>query len=129
MEIPRETATTNKPPAMRLEVIYWGVDKLLPYARRLRKHDHAVERMMASIREFGFKIPVLIRGTGEVMDGHLRLKAALRLGLTEVPVLLCDEGAGGRRDGVHAPQMPALLLRLSGGRGIRTAPFAGLRQA
>jgi ParB-like chromosome segregation protein Spo0J len=47
--------------------------------------------MVASIREFGFKIPVLARSNGEVVDGHLRLKAARKLGITEVPVLLCDE--------------------------------------
>jgi ParB-like chromosome segregation protein Spo0J len=46
---------------------------------------------MASIREFGFKIPVLARSNGEVVDGHLRLKAARKLGITEVPVILCDE--------------------------------------
>jgi hypothetical protein len=47
--------------------------------------------MVASIREFGFKIPVLARSDGEVVDGHLRLKAARKLGMTEVPVVLCDE--------------------------------------
>jgi hypothetical protein len=47
--------------------------------------------MCASIREFGFKIPVLARSDGEVVDGHLRLKAARKLGITEVPVILCDE--------------------------------------
>jgi DNA modification methylase len=47
--------------------------------------------MCASIREFGFKIPVLARSDGEVVDGHLRLKAARKLGLLEIPVLLCDE--------------------------------------
>src|SRR5689334_1280064 len=47
--------------------------------------------MCSSIREFGFKIPILARGDGEVVDGHLRLKAARKLGITEVPVLLCDE--------------------------------------
>jgi DNA modification methylase len=47
--------------------------------------------MCASIREFGFKIPVLARSDGEVVDGHLRLKAARKLGITEIPVILCDE--------------------------------------
>jgi len=47
--------------------------------------------MIASIREFGFKIPVLARSNGEVVDGHLRLKAAKKLGLVETPVILCDE--------------------------------------
>ncbi len=47
--------------------------------------------MCESIREFGFKIPCLVRGDGEIVDGHLRLKAARKLGITEIPVILCDE--------------------------------------
>src|SRR3989442_15771739 len=47
--------------------------------------------MCVPIREFGFKIPCLVRSDGEVVDGHLRLKAARKLGITEVPVILCDE--------------------------------------
>lgn len=69
----------------------WPVDRLVPYERNPRKNDAAVDRMCASIREFGFKTPVLARSDGEVVDGHLRLKAARKLGITEVPVILCDE--------------------------------------
>ncbi len=61
------------------------------YGRNPRKNDAAVDRMVASIREFGFKVPVLARSDGEVVDGHLRLKAAKKLGITEAPVILCDE--------------------------------------
>ncbi len=73
------------------EIQHWHIERLIPYARNPRKNDAAVDRMAASIREFGFKIPVLARSSGEVVDGHLRLKAARKLGMTEVPVLLCDE--------------------------------------
>ena len=73
----------------RVEV--WRLDKLIPYARNPRKNDAAVSQMVASIREFGFKIPCLVCADGEVVDGHLRLKAARQLGLAEVPVILCDE--------------------------------------
>ena len=73
------------------EVQTWPIDKLVFYARNPRKNDAAVDRMCGSIREFGFKIPVLARSNGEVVDGHLRLKAARKLGITEVPVILCDE--------------------------------------
>jgi hypothetical protein len=54
----------------------WRVDRLIFYARNPRKNDAAVDRMCGSIREFGFKISVLARSDGEVVDGHLRLKAA-----------------------------------------------------
>jgi ParB-like chromosome segregation protein Spo0J len=47
--------------------------------------------MVASIQEYGLKISVLARSSGEVVDGHLRLKAARKLGIAEVPVILCDE--------------------------------------
>jgi ParB-like nuclease domain len=71
-----------------LQIQIWPIDRLVFYARNPRKNDAAVDRIVASIREFGFKIPVLARSDGEVVDGHLRLKAARRL---EVPVILCDE--------------------------------------
>jgi len=74
-----------------LEIQIWPIDRLVFYARNPRKNDIAVDRMCGSIREFGFKIPVLARSDGEVVDGHLRLKAARKLGITEVPVILCDE--------------------------------------
>jgi DNA modification methylase len=77
------------PPTQHTEL--WPIDKFVPYIRNPRKNDAAVDRMCASIREFGFKIPCLVRSDGEVVDGHLRLKAARKLGLTEIPVILCDE--------------------------------------
>ena len=80
----------------------WAIDRLIPYARNPRKNDGAVERMCSSIREFGFKIPCLVRSDGEVIDGHLRLKAARKLGINEIPVILCDEWT--------APQVKAFRL-------------------
>jgi hypothetical protein len=75
----------------------WAIEKLVFYVRNPRKNDSAVDRMCASIREFGFKIPMLARGDGEIVDGHLRLKAARKLGswpggdTTVIAVILCDE--------------------------------------
>src|ERR1700709_190857 len=73
------------------ELQTWPIVRLVFYVRNPRKNDPAVERMCGSIREFGFKIPCLVRSDGEVVDGHLRLKAAKKLGITDVPVILCDE--------------------------------------
>jgi ParB-like chromosome segregation protein Spo0J len=73
------------------EIQVWNIDRLVPYARNPRKNDPAVERMCSSIREFGFKIPCLVRSNGDVVDGHLRLKAARKLAINEIPVILCDE--------------------------------------
>ena len=74
-----------------LQIQSWPIDRLVFYARNPRKNDAAVDRMCSSLREFGFKCPVLARSDGEVVDGHLRLKAARKLGIAEVPVILCDE--------------------------------------
>ena len=74
-----------------LQIQIWLIDRLVFYARNPRKNDAAVDRMVASIREFGFKIPVLVRRDAEVVDGHLRFKAARKLGINKIPVLLCDE--------------------------------------
>jgi DNA modification methylase len=70
----------------------WSRSRFIPYARNPRKNDSVVDRMCSSIREFGFKIPILARSDGTVVDGHLRLKAAEKLGLDDdIPVILCDE--------------------------------------
>src|ERR1700729_311976 len=74
---------------MQIEV--WPIERLREYPRNPRKNDAAVDRMCESIRQFGFKIPVLVRGDGEIVDGHLRLKAARKLGLPLIPVIVCDE--------------------------------------
>ncbi len=79
------------PAEVSTEIQIWPIDKLVGYARNPRKNNAAVDRMCGSIREFGFKIPCLVRSDGEVIDGHLRLKAARKLGITEIPVILCDE--------------------------------------
>jgi ParB-like chromosome segregation protein Spo0J len=47
--------------------------------------------MVAAISEFGFRIPIVVKSDGLIVDGHLRYKAARHLGLTEVPVVLADE--------------------------------------
>lgn len=73
-----------------LTVEMWPVARLIPYARNPRRNDAAVGKMCAAIREFGFRIPIVARSDGTVVDGHLRLKAAQRLGLAEVPVALAD---------------------------------------
>src|ERR1700690_778204 len=83
--------------AQQIEIQVWPIDRLVFYVRNPRKNDAVVDRMCASIQEFGFKIPVLARSDGEVVDGHLRLKAARKLGswpggdTSSIPVILCDE--------------------------------------
>lgn len=76
-------------PSQRL--LMMPIEKLTAYARNPRKNDAVVYKMKASIQEFGFRIPIVATSDGTVVDGHLRLKAAKELGLTEVPVIPADD--------------------------------------
>jgi len=73
------------------ELEHWPLDRFIEYARNPRKNDHAVDRIAAAIREFGFRVPMLAKSDGLIVDGHLRLKAARNLGLETVPVMLADD--------------------------------------
>ncbi|MBY0562457.1 ParB/Srx family N-terminal domain-containing protein [Hyphomicrobium sp.] len=65
-----------------------SVKELIPYARNPRKHsDEQVAQLAASIKEFGWTIPVLVDETGTLIAGHGRIMAAQRLGLSEVPTM------------------------------------------
>ncbi len=72
-----------------------NVADLIPYFNNPRSHtDLDIDRMIGSINAFGFRIPVLVKqgvDGPEVIDGHLRLKAAEKLGLEKVPVLYADD--------------------------------------
>lgn len=62
------------------------VGDLVPYENNPRKNDSEVPKMVELIKKFGFKVPILTKGN-RVVDGHLRLKAAKALNMTEVPTL------------------------------------------
>ena len=64
---------------------------LIEYARNPRNNDAVVDKMVGCIKEFGFRIPIVAKSDGSVVDGHLRLKAARKLGLEEVPVVIADD--------------------------------------
>jgi len=52
--------------AQLLEILFWPIERFIFYARNPRKNDAAVDRMCASFREFGFKIPCLARSDGSL---------------------------------------------------------------
>jgi hypothetical protein len=62
-----DAANGAEPP--RMEIQTWNIERFVFYVRNPRKNDAAVDRMCASIREFGFKVPVLARSSGTVVDG------------------------------------------------------------
>lgn len=74
-----------------MEVIDKKIAELIPYAKNPRKNDQAVNAVAASIREFGFKVPIVIDSAGVIVAGHTRLKAALMLGLETVPCVVADD--------------------------------------
>lgn len=74
-------------PADKIE--RWPIDRLIPYARNARTHSEAqVAQIAASIREWGWTIPVLVAEDGTIIAGHGRVLAARQLGMTEVPVMI-----------------------------------------
>src|SRR5262245_53494478 len=62
------------------------IDSIRPYEGNPRQNDTAVDAVAASIKEFGFRQPIVVDEQGVIIVGHTRHKAALQLGLTEVPV-------------------------------------------
>jgi len=77
--------------AIRIQITYQPVDKLKPYKNNPRTNDAAVDGVARSIQEFGFKNPIVLGKDYEVVCGHTRLKAALKLGMTEVPCVSADD--------------------------------------
>lgn len=68
-----------------------SVSSLIPYARNSRTHSEAqVAQIAASVKEWGWTIPVLIDETGQIIAGHGRIQAARLLGLEEVPVMVAE---------------------------------------
>jgi site-specific DNA-methyltransferase (adenine-specific) len=68
-----------------------AVNKLIPYAKNSRTHSpEQVGQIAASIKEFGFRNPILVDGVG-IIAGHGRLMAAQKLGLDKVPTIDCSD--------------------------------------
>jgi DNA modification methylase len=61
------------------------------YENNPRDNDGAVDAVAASIREFGFRVPIIVDGDGVIVCGHTRLKAARKLGLKTVPCIVADD--------------------------------------
>lgn len=73
----------------KLQIVYRKVEDLIPYERNSRTHsEEQIEKVVASIKEFGWTNPILIDEEQGIIAGHGRLEAAKRLGMKEVPVLV-----------------------------------------
>ena len=75
-----------------MEIVYLSPHELTPYPKNAKKHpDEQVEHIANSIREFGFRQPIVVDADNVVVIGHGRLLAAEKLGLDTVPVVRADD--------------------------------------
>ena len=74
-----------------MEIITKQLKDIKPYEKNPRKNDEAVEYVANSIKEFGFKVPIVIDKDGVIVAGHTRYKASKKLKLTEVPCIIADD--------------------------------------
>lgn len=75
-----------------MEVIYLSPNELIPYEHNAKLHpDSQVKQIAASIKQFGFRQPIVVDANNVVVIGHGRLLAAKELGLNEVPVVRADD--------------------------------------
>lgn len=74
-----------------MQVVLWPIDKPILYARNARKiPQQAIDKVAASLKEFGWRQPIVVDKDGVIVVGHTRLLAARKLGYTEVPVHVAE---------------------------------------
>ena len=74
---------------MKIKLV--SISEVKPYEKNPRKNDKAVEKVAASIKEFGWKQPLVLDAEGFIIVGHTRFKAAQKLGIEKVPVLYATD--------------------------------------
>lgn len=74
-----------------MKIVDKPIEWLRPYENNPRNNEQAVEAVANSIKEFGFKVPIVATIDGEIVNGHTRFKAAKSLKLKTVPVLIADD--------------------------------------
>ena len=74
-----------------MKVVSMPIGDVVPYDRNPRFNDGAVQAVVNSIREFGWKQPIVVDADGTIVVGHTRYKAALALGMAEVPVVVASD--------------------------------------
>ena len=76
--------------AEELKIVTKDIKDIIPYFNNPRKNEKAIDAVMHSIEEFGFKNPIIIDKDGVIISGHTRRLAAIKLGLREVPCIVGD---------------------------------------
>lgn len=73
---------------MQIDIVMKPINEIIPYWRNPRRNDKTVDALVPVIQKYGFNVPIVVDKNGVVVKGHARLKAAKRLGLTEVPCIV-----------------------------------------
>lgn len=74
-----------------MNIIEMNINDLTPYENNPRDNSKAISYVANSIREFGFKVPIVVDKENVIVAGHTRLKAAQMLGMETVPVIVADD--------------------------------------
>lgn len=74
-----------------MQIVYKKIEELKPYKNNPRKNDEAVPYVAESIKQFGFKVPIIIDNNNEIIAGHTRYKASIKLEMKEVPCIIADD--------------------------------------
>lgn len=74
-----------------MEIVEVDIKDLTPYENNPRNNDDAAAAVARSIKEFGFKVPIIIDSNNVIVAGHTRLKAAMLLNLDKVPCIVADD--------------------------------------
>lgn len=74
-----------------MQIVERSVEELIPYENNPRNNGPAVEKVAASIKAFGFKVPIIVDKDGVIVAGHTRLLATKELGIKVVPCIVADD--------------------------------------
>ena len=74
-----------------MQIEYVDINSIKPYENNPRHNEEAIPYVMNSIKEFGFKNPIIIDKNNVIIPGHTRLESAKRLGMIEVPIIHADD--------------------------------------
>lgn len=74
-----------------MNIIEKRLTEITPYEKNPRRNDEAVKYVAESIKRFGFKNPIVIDRNGVIVAGHTRYRAAMELGMEEVPCIIADD--------------------------------------
>lgn len=92
------------------QIEYKRLDEICPYDNNPRRNDEAAKAVANSIKEFGFQSPIIVDRDGVIIAGHTRYKAARRLKLQEVPVIVAAELDPERSKPCASPTTPPAKL-------------------